>query len=107
MVSYLNCILVLQKEVFVSKISFLHKSLLCKGIPPVLIIHLNCLSNTSKVFYVDLLYKHSHGDIHYPFNSLYSDGFPIHIDTICKELPIVHFKESQVVFFLSLMHCCP
>ena len=47
---------------------------------------------------MDLLCAHSHGDIHYPFNPLYSDGVPIHIDTLSIGLPIVHFKESQVFF---------
>ena len=64
-----------------------------------LIINLNCLSNTYKGFYVDMLCVHSHGDMHNPFNPLFSDEVPIHIDTISIGLPIVDFKESQVVFF--------
>ena len=31
-------------------------------------------------------------------NSFYSDGFPIHIDTISMGLPIVYLKRSQVEF---------
>ena len=42
----------------------------------------------------------------YTINTLYSDGFPIHIDTTSMGLPILYFKGPQVEVsydvFLSL-----